>query len=98
MAYNKYSEDILIDKIKPVEIGEGVVGIGELVPDQEWHIIKDVELFWQEDHSVPELEMDLEQCETEKREQMNLRMLEWMHNLPSCEQQVQKSNKSICLH
>ena len=62
----------MIDEIKADDIGANLVGVGELSPDKEWQIIrKNDEIFWQEDNIVPEQEMNLEQCETEKREQTN---------------------------
>ena len=45
MVYIRYGDDCLVDKIKPDEIGEEMVSIDELVPDQEGQIIKDDELF-----------------------------------------------------
>ena len=38
---------------------------------------------------MPEREMDLEECETVKREQSKLRILEWICDLPEAEQQGQ---------
>ena len=78
---------MLIDIIRPEEVRTELVGIGELTPDQEWHIIRNDYSFWQEDHSVLELEMDLEQCETDKREQTIFRILKWMYNLTVDEQE-----------
>ena len=43
----------------------------------------------QEDHTMPEREMDLEQSEIERRENTNLRILEWMHNLDEYEKEAQ---------
>ena len=60
MTYKSYGEDFLIDKIKPDEIGAEMVSVGELVPDQESQIIDDDESSWQENHSVPEREMNPE--------------------------------------
>ena len=81
MRYNRYGDDFLIDKIQPEEIGEELVNVGVLVADDEWQIINDGEHSLQEDHSVPEREMDLEQSEIERRENTYLRILEWMYNL-----------------
>ena len=67
MRYNRYGDDFLIDKIKPEEIGADLVSVGDLVPNKEWQIIDDEESFWQEDHSIPERMMDLEQSETENK-------------------------------
>ena len=63
-----YGDKFLIDMIIQIEIGAELFGINELIPDQEWQIIKDDESFWQEDHSLPELEMTLDQSMTERRE------------------------------
>ena len=71
----------MIYKIKPDETNADMVGdlvVGDLVPNQEWQIIDDDKSFWQENHSGPEREMDVEECEAEKREPTNLRILEWL--------------------
>ena len=43
MTFNRYGDNFLIDKIKSDEIGAELFGVGELIPDQEWQIIKDLE-------------------------------------------------------
>ena len=73
--------DFLIDKIWPEELGEELVNVDELTADEEWQIIEDSEQSLQEDRTTPEKKMNLEQSETERRENTNLRILEWMHNL-----------------
>ena len=74
IQYNRYGDHFLIDKTKQAdEIEAELVGISEVTPDREWQIIKNDDYFRQKDQSNPELEMDLEQCETEKKEQKNLR-------------------------
>ena len=85
MRYNRYSDDFLIDKIKLDEIGADLVSVVDLVPNKEWQIIDDDESFWQEDYSIPEREMDQEQSETENRAHTNLRIREWIYDLPSDE-------------
>ena len=75
--------DFLIDKIQPDEIGEELVNMGELLADEERKIINDSEHYLQEDHSIPEREKDLEQSEIERKENTNLRILEWMRDLKS---------------
>ena len=55
--------------------------MGELAADDEWQIINDNEHYPQEDHSTPERETDLEQSEIERRENTNLRILEWMRDV-----------------
>ena len=64
-----------------MEIGADMVGVVDLVADQT-RVIEDDESFWQENYSVPERETDLEECGTEKIEQTNLRIVEWIYDLP----------------
>ena len=45
--------------------------MGDLLPDKsigrpEWQTIDDDETLWQDDHSIPEQGMDLDQSETER--------------------------------
>ena len=89
MRYNRYGDDFLIDKIQPDEIGEKFVNVGELVANEKWQIINDIEHSLQEDHAMPERELDLEQSEIERRENTNLRILEWKHNLEQDEKEAQ---------
>ena len=49
--------------------------------EEEWQVIDDGEHYLQEDYSTPELETDLEQSEIERRENTNLRILEWMRDV-----------------
>ena len=65
------------------------MNIGDLVADEEWQIIKNSEHSLQEDYSKPEREVDLEHSEIERRENTNLRVLEWMHNLEIDEKEAQ---------
>ena len=81
IRYNRYGDGFLIDKIQPDEIGEELVNVGDLVANEEWQIIKDSEHSLQEVYSVPEREIDLEQTDIERREDTNLSVLEWIHNL-----------------
>ena len=81
MRYNRYRDDFLIDKIQPDELGEELLSVGELVADDEWQIINDREHYPKEGYSTPEQETDLEQSEIERRENTNLRVLEWMRDV-----------------
>ena len=89
LRYNRYGGDFLVDKIKPDEVGAELVSVGDLIANQEWQIADDDESFWQENHSVPKREMDLQQCETEKREETNFRILEWIYGRPVGEEEGQ---------
>ena len=73
----------MIDKIRPEELGEELLSVGELVAKDEWQIINDSEHYPKEEYSTPEQETDLEQSEIEWRENTNLRVLEWMHEIKS---------------
>ena len=83
MKYNRYGDDFLIDKIQPDELGEELLSVGELVADDELQIINGSEHYPEEDYSTPEQETDLEQSEIERRENTNLRTLEWMRDVKS---------------
>ena len=83
MRYNRYGDDFLIDKIRPDELGDELLSVGELEADDEWQIINDSEHYPKEDYSTPEQEKDLEQSEIERRENTNLRILEWMRDVKS---------------
>ena len=81
MRYNMYGADFLIDKIQPDDLGKELLSVGELTADDEWQIINDNEHYPQEDYSTPERETDLQQSEMERRENTNLRILEWMRDV-----------------
>ena len=83
MRYNRYGDDFLIDKIQPDELSEELLSVGELVADDEWQIINDSKHYPQEDYSTPEQETYLEQSEIERRENTNLRIVEWMCDINS---------------
>ena len=80
MRYNRYGDGFLIDKIQPDDLSKELLSVGELAADDERQIINDNEHYPQEDYSTPEQETDLEQIEIEKRENTNLRILEWMRD------------------
>ena len=101
MRYNRYGDDFLIDKIQPDELSEELLSMGELVADDEWQIINDNEHYPQEDYSTPEQETDLEQSEIERRENTNLRILEWMRGVKGKgdeEQSIQQFDVSAEKH
>ena len=62
---------------------------GELVADEVWQIINDSK------HSLQEREVDLEQSGIERRENTNLRILKWMHNIETDEGERKTSSKSL---
>ena len=77
------------------------MSVGELVADDEWQIINDSEHNLQEDYSIPERETDLKQSEIERRENTNLRIVEWMSDLKNegdKEQSIQQVDVSAEKH
>ena len=89
MRYNRYDDDFLINKKQTEELNAEMVIMGDLVADEKWQIINDSEHSWQEDHNLPEKEVDLEQSEIERRENTILTILEWMHDLQADEEETQ---------
>ena len=65
------------------------MNVGELVADEEWQITNGREHSLQQDHSIPEREIDLEQSEIESRENTNLRILGWMRDLKNKGEEAQ---------
>ena len=49
MRYNRYGDDVLIDKIQPDELSDELLSVGELVADNEWQIINDSEHYPKEE-------------------------------------------------
>ena len=49
MRYNRYGDDFLIDKIRPDELSDELLSVGELVADDEWQIINDSKHYPKED-------------------------------------------------
>ena len=71
----------MIDKIQLDKLGDELLSAGELEAEEEWQVIDDGGHYPQDDYSTPELETDLEQSEIERRENTNLRILEWMRDV-----------------
>ena len=92
MRYNRYGDDFLIDKIQPDDLSKELLSVGELAADDEWQIINDNEHYPQEDYSTPERETDLEQSEIERRENTNLKILEWMRDVKKRRRKRRRTN------
>ena len=89
------------NEIKPDELSEELKSVGELAAEDERQFIDDGKHYPQEDYSTPELETDLEQSETERRENTILRILEWMRDVKNekCEgQSIQQVDVSAIKH
>ena len=69
------------------------MNVGELVADEEWQIVSDSEHSLQEHYSIPQREVNLEQSEIKRRENTNLRILEWMRKLETDEREAQTTQQ-----
>ena len=78
-----------IDKLRPDELSDELLSVGELVADDEWQIVNDSEHYTKEEYSTPEQETDLEHSQIERRENTNLKILEWMRDVKSKEDEGQ---------
>ena len=83
MRYKRYGDEFLIDKIQPDELCKELLSVGELAADDEWQNTNDSNHYPQEEYSTPKQETDLEQNEIERRENTNVRILEWMRDVKS---------------
>ena len=97
MRYNRYGDDFLIDKIQPEKLSEELLGVGELEAGEEWQVIDDGGHYPQDDYSTPEVETDLEQGEIERRENTNLRILEWMRDVKDEGHEGQSMQQVRCI-
>ena len=68
MRYNRYGDDFLIDKMRPDELSDELLSVGELLADDEWQIINDSEYYPKEDYSTPEQQTTGAERDREKGE------------------------------
>ena len=59
-----------------------LVGLDEVAVPQEIDLVNDMDQDWIDVHSEPEVEFELEVEQTHEHELTNLRVLEWLHDLP----------------
>ena len=81
--YNPYGEDCVIDRIVLSDIMDWLVGLDEVAVPQEIDLVNDMEQDWIDDRSKPEVEFEPEVEQTHEQELTNLRVLEWLHDLPA---------------
>ena len=81
--YIPYVDDFVVDKIDLKKIVEEVVGLEGITVPQDIDIVDDHDQEWIEDRSKPEVEFDDEQLESYEKDLTNLRVLEWLNEMPS---------------
>ena len=81
--YNQYGEDFVIDRIVLSDMMESLVGLDEVAVPREFDLVNDMDQDWIDDRSEPEVEFKPEVEQTHEQELTNLRVLEWLHDLPA---------------
>ena len=62
---------------------DSLVGLDEVTAPEEIDLVNDIDPDWIDDRSEPEVEFEPEVEQTHEQELMNLRVLEWLHDLPA---------------
>ena len=81
--YNPYGENFVIDRIVLSDMMESLVGLDEVAVPREIDLVNDMDQDWIDDRSEPEVEFEPELEQTHEQELTNLRVLEWIHDLPA---------------
>ena len=81
--YNPYGEDFVVDRIVVSDIKDSLVGLDEVAMIEEIDLVNDMDQDWIDDRSEPEVEFEPEAEQTHDQELTNLRVLEWLHDLPT---------------
>ena len=81
--YNPYGEDFVVDRIVLSNTIESLVGLDEVAVPREIDLVKDMDQDWIDDRSEPEVEFEPEVEQIHEQELTNLRVLEWLHDLPA---------------
>ena len=81
--YSPYGEDFVIDRIVLSDMMESLVGLDEVAVPREIDLVNDMDQDWIDDCSEPEVEFESEVDQTHEQELTNLRVLEWLHDLPT---------------
>ena len=59
------------------------MGLDEVAVPRDIHLVNDMDQDWIDDRSEPEVEFEPEVDQTHEPELTNLRVLEWLHDLPT---------------
>ena len=80
--YTPYDEGFVVDRIVLSDVADSIVGLHEKVVSHEIDLINDTYQDWIDDRSKPEVEFKAEVEQMNGKELTNLRVLEWLHDLP----------------
>ena len=83
--YNPYGEDFVIDRIVLSDMMDSLVGLDEVVVPHKIDLVNDTEQDWVDDCFEPEVEFKPETEQMHEQELTNLRVLEWLHDLPAAQ-------------
>ena len=81
--YNPYGEDFVVDRIAVSDVMDSLVGLDEVAMLEEIDLVNDMDQDWIDDRSEPEVEFGPEAEQTHEQELTNLRVLEWLRDLPT---------------
>ena len=81
--YNPYGEDFVVDRIVVSDVMDSLVGLDEVAVLDEIDLVTDMDQDWIDNRSEPEVEFEPEAEQTHEQELTNLRVVEWLHDLPT---------------
>ena len=81
--YNPYGEDFVIERTILSDMMDSLVGLDEVAVPKDINLVDDMDQDWIDDRSDPEVEFEPEAEQTHEQELTNLRVLEWLHDLPT---------------
>ena len=81
--YNPYGADFVIDRIFLSDMMDPLEGLSEVTAPREIYLVNDMDQDWIDDRSEPEVEFEPEAEQTHGQALTNLRVLEWLHDLPA---------------
>ena len=81
--YNPYGDDFVLDRIFLSDMLDSLLGLDEVLVLQEIDLDNDTEQDWIDDCSETEVKFEPETEQMHDHELINLRVLEWLHDLPA---------------
>ena len=81
--YNPYGEDFVIDRIVLSDMMDSLVGLDEVTVPNEIDLVNDMDQDCIDNRSESEVEFKPEVEQTLEQELTNLRVLEWLQDLPA---------------
>ena len=81
--YNPYGEDFVIDRKVLSDMMESLVRFDEVAVPREIDLVNDMDQDWIDNRSEPEVVFEPDVDQTHEQELTNLRVLEWLHDLPT---------------